>query len=291
MSSQFWEAHFVDLPPNRVAYRDLGEGEPLLLVHGYPLSSLTFRHVAPALVDRFRCIAPDLPGAGLTEWTDATDFAFKAQAQVLKNLADELGLDSYRVLAHDTGGTIARQLALIDPDRVKSMVLIGTEIPGHRPPFIPFLQRISNPRMTAGFTLALRSRRLLRSKMLFGGCFWNHDLIYGEFHETHIAPVLADDRRIRGLTHFLLGIDWELLDSLADAHRQITAPTLLLWGEQDTVFPVEQARPMAEQLANCRGFVTVPNTRLFVQEERPEEVVRIARDFFTADDMVGVSGG
>jgi pimeloyl-ACP methyl ester carboxylesterase len=145
--------------------------------------------------------------------------------------------------------------------------------------------------MTAGFKLVMGSRRMLRSKMLFGGCFWNQDLIYGEFHETHIAPVLADDRRIRGLTNFLLGIDWELLDSLADGHRQITAPTLLLWGERDTVFPVELARPMAEQLANCYGFVTVPDTRLFVQEERPEEVVRIARDFFTADEVAGVSGG
>jgi pimeloyl-ACP methyl ester carboxylesterase len=291
MSSQFSEVNFVDLPPNRVAYREVGEGEPLLLVHGYPLSGLTFRHVAPALADGFRCIVPDLPGAGLTEWTDATDFGFAAQADVLKGLADELELGSYRVLAHDTGGTISRRLALIDPDRVKSMVLIGTEIPGHRPPWIPFLQRIADPKRTGAFKLTMRSRRMLRSKMLFGGCFWNHDLIYGEFRETHIAPVLADDRRIRGLTHFLLGIDWELLDGLAKGHRHITAPTLLLWGEQDTVFPVEQARPMAEQMANCHGFVTVPNARLFVQEERPEEVVRIARDFFTADEKAGVSGG
>jgi len=170
-------------------------------------------------------------------------------------------------------------------------VLTGTEIPGHRPPWIPFLQRIANPRMTAGFKLLMRSRRMLRSNIAFGGCFWNHELIYGEFRDVHIAPILADDRRIEGLTHYLLGIDWELLDSLAEGHRHISAPTLLLWGEQDTVFPVEQARPMADQLANCHGFLTVPNTRLFVQEERPEEVVRIARDFFTTDHPAAVPGG
>jgi len=48
---------------------------------------------------------------------------------------------------------------------------------------------------------------------------------------------------------------------------------------------------MAGQLADCRGFVTVPSTRLFVHEERPEEVVRIAREFFTAEDVAMAAGG
>jgi pimeloyl-ACP methyl ester carboxylesterase len=288
MPNQFSETWFADLPPNRIACRAVGSGEPLLMVHGYPLSGLTFRHVAPALSDRFRCIVPDLLGAGQSEWTPGSDFRFAAQAQLLKDLADALELSSYRVLAHDTGGTIARQLALIDPDRVSSMVLIGTEIPGHRPSFIPFLQRIANPKVTAGFKLAMRSRRFLASQAGFGGCFWDRSLVFGEFYETHLAPVLADDRRIEGLTRYLLGIDWKLLDSLAEGHRHITAPTLLLWGKEDTVFPPKYARAMADQLADCRGFVTVPHARLFVHEERPEEVVRITREFFTAESLIPV---
>jgi len=290
LHNEFSEVRFAELPPNRVAYREVGDGEPLLMVHGYPLSGLTFRRVAPGLADEFRCIVPDLLGAGQSQWTPDSEFSFTAQAQLLKELADQLGLGSYRVLAHDTGGTIARQLALIDPDRVSSMVLLGTEIPGHRPPFIPFLQRIANPRMTAGFKLAMRSHRFLRSRAGFGGCFWDRDLIFGEFYETHISPVLADDRRIEGLTRYLLGIDWQLLDSLAEGHRHITAPTLLLWGKEDTVFPPQSARAMADQLAACRGFVTVPHTRLFVHEERPDEVVRITREFFAAESLT-LAGG
>ena len=283
MPPSFADTEFLELPANRVAFREIGSGEPLLLIHGYPLSGLTFRRVAPALSARFRCIVPDLPGAGLTEWSDGTDFRFAAQAQTLKAFADALSLTSYRVLAHDTGGTIARQLALIDPERVRSLVLIGTEIPNHRPPFIPFAQRIAHPRVTIGFKLAMRSRRFLSSKAAFGGCFWNPKLIFGEFYDTHITPVLVEDRRVQGLTHYLLGIDWELLDGLAERHREITAPTLLVWGEEDTVFPVQQARPMADQLGDCRGFITIPRARLFVHEEHPEEVIRIACEFFDAD--------
>lgn len=98
MSTQFAETRVVDIGPNRLAYREVGEGEPLLMVHGYPLSSLTFRHVAPAMAASYRCIVPDLLGAGDSEWSASTDFSFAAQAQALKDLADALGLTSYRLL-------------------------------------------------------------------------------------------------------------------------------------------------------------------------------------------------
>jgi pimeloyl-ACP methyl ester carboxylesterase len=54
---------------------------------------------------------------------------------------------------------------------------------------------------------------------------------------------------------------------------------LLVWGEEDTVFPVKDARPMIAQFGNCRGFVTAPGARLFVEEEKPEAITKIARDF------------
>lgn len=290
MAAPLSAARFVDVGSDRIAYREAGRGDPLLLLHGYPLSGLTFRHVVPTLADGFRCIVPDLLGAGDTQWTDHTDFSFAGQAVMLKRFADELGLTSYRVLAHDTGGTIARQLALIDRDRVTSMMLIGTEIPGHRPPFIPLLQKVSDPRVTGPFKLAMRSKRFLASKAAFGGCFYDSTLIHGEFYATHITPVLADDHRIQGLLHYLRGIDFRLLDTFAVRHREITAPVLLVWGEQDTVFPVAAARPMVGQLGDGRGLVTVPRTRLFVQEERPDEVARIAREFFTAGDRTPIAG-
>lgn len=255
-------------------------GEAVLLVHGYPLSGLTWRHLTPRLARRFRCIAPDLRGAGESGWDRHTDFSFAAQARMLKDLADHLGLASYRVMAHDTGATIARQLALIDPERVTSMVLIGTEIPGHRPPFIPLLQRLSHPRLAIGLGLLLRSRRFRESRAGFGGCFYDRDLIHGDFYTTHVAPVINDRRRLEGLIRVLHGIDWALVDGLAVRHRDIAAPVLLVWGENDTVFPPARARVMVDQLGDCRGFVVVPRARLFVHEERPDEVATIAMNFF-----------
>jgi pimeloyl-ACP methyl ester carboxylesterase len=270
---------FVRLEGCEMAYRRVGRGEPLLLVHGYPLSGLTFRGQVPTLAEHFTCYLPDLPGAGETRWSDATDFSFEGQARALRGFADALGLRAYAVLAHDTGATIARRLAILDAARVTRLVLIGTEIPGHRPPWIPFFQRVASPKRTFLSRYLLSQRWFRRSSAGFGGCFADPSWIDGEFFRLFLAPLIASKPRASGQTRYLLGIDWRMVDGFETEHAKITAPTLLIWGEDDPVFPVARARPMADQLANCHGFVTVPGAKLFVHEEKPETVARIALDF------------
>lgn len=274
---------YVDLGHCELAYRKVGAGPPLVLVHGYPLSGLTFRHIVPALAGHLTCYVPDLPGLGETRWTDRTDFSFAAQAETLKAFIAAMDIGPYAVVAHDTGATIARRLAVIDRDRVTRMALIGTEIPGHRPPWIPFFQRIANPRQTGVFKALMGRRWFRRSGAAFGGCFADLSLIEGEFLDIFIRPMLADPRRISGQTRYLMGIDWALVDGLKIDHAKITAPVLLVWGEDDPVFPVHEARAMAGQLGNCAGFVTIPGGKLFVHEEMPQALVPVLRNFLLRD--------
>ena len=272
---------FLDLGHSEMAYRRVGNGPPLIFVHGYPLSGLTFRHIIPTLAEHFTCYVPDLPGLGETRWSVATDFSFAGQANTLKAFVDRLELASYAMIGHDTGGTIARRLAVMDITRVRKLVLIGTEIPGHRPPWIELFQRLSNPRRTGTFKLLMRFRAFRRSQAAFGGCFTDRSLIDGEFYRFFVEPLLGSDARISGQIHYLRGIDWDLVDGMKTEHARITVPTLLIWGEDDPVFPVHKARVMAEQLPNCAGFVTVPGGKLFVHEEKPAEVARLALEFLT----------
>ena len=270
---------YVPLDHCELAYRRTGTGEALLLLHGYPVNGLTWRHVIPSLSEHFTCYVVDLPGAGETRWSERTDFGFMAQAETIRDFVTALGLDSYSILAHDTGGTIARQLALIDGSRVQRLALIGTEIPHHRPAWIPLFQKISNPRQTGLFRTLLSKKWFLNSSAGLGGCFYDHALIHGEFYREIIAPVIASKHKASGLIHYLRGIDFDLVDRLGTEHANITAPTLLIWGEHDTVFPVERAREIIPQLGNCKGFVVVPDARLFVQEEKPHTVARLVEEF------------
>jgi haloalkane dehalogenase len=270
----------VDTGTARLAVRRFGTGgKPLLLVHGFPLSGFTWRKVLPELSARYTCYVPDLPGMGESEWTEATDFSFPGQGHTLKMLVDGLGLERYSVLAQDTGGTFARCLALEDGARIERLALINTEIPHHRPPWIPFYQFLMRlPGTLPAFSLLLRSRTYLRSPMGFGGCFSDLRLIEGDFHRQVVEPLVRSPLRRDGMRRYLLGAQWGPVDALEQEHARIAMPVRLIWGADDPTFPVERARRMVPQLPDAH-LVEIPGARLLVHEEKPAETARAVIEF------------
>jgi pimeloyl-ACP methyl ester carboxylesterase len=267
---------------NAYAWRKFGSGPALVLIHGFPLSGYTWRKVLPALSQKFTCYVPDTPGLGETEWSEATDFTWHGQAQGFKALIDSWRLERYHLMAHDSGGTFARCLALLDPGRVARLALINTEMPGHRPPWIPLYQALMHvPGSLFGFSLLLRSRAFLRSGMGFGGCFNDLSLIDGDFHEHVVAPLLRDPRRLQGLRTSLLELKWPVVDALAQEHAKLTLPVHLIWGADDPTFPIANARAMLPQFPRA-SLTEIRGAKLLAHEERPDEVSRAALQFFAA---------
>lgn len=270
----------IDAGDATLAHRRFGSGPALLFVHGFPLHGFTWRHVLPLLAPHFTCHVVDSAGKGDSTWRAETDFEFTGHARRLKAVADQLGLTRYGVVAQDTGATVARCLALADPERVERLVLINTEIPGHRPPWIvPYQYLMRLPGSPLTFRQLLRSRTFLRSGMGFGGCFSNLDLIDGEFHERFVAPYVQSARKTEGMARYLVGLHWHIVDALARRHKELRMPVLLVWGEADPTFPIDRARTMIPQFADCRGLTPVPGTKLLPHEEKPQVVADIVRDF------------
>ncbi len=263
------------------AYRKFGAGgPPILLVHGWPLWGFTWRNLVPHLAAHRECWVVDLAGAGSTRWREGNDFTLGGQAENLKRFAEAVGLRSYDVVSHDTGATIARQLALIAPGTIGKLVLIGTEIPHHRPPLVPLMQKLM---LLPGANRVLRRlltwKPYVRSRLGFGECFADPSLLDGEFEAQFIRPLIDDERRLEGQMRYARGIDWDLVDSLAEGHRRIKGPVLLVWGEKDSFFPVERAREMVPQFADCRGLRVIPGAKLLVHEEKAEAVAGAVLDF------------
>ena len=260
--------------------RRFGNGPALLFVHGFPLSGFTWRYLLPVLAQHYTCYVPDLAGMGDSAWNDATDFSWDGHARRLQRLADRLGLQRYSVIAQDTGASFARCLALIDRARVERLVLINTEIPGHRPPWIPLYQHLMRglPGSPAVFRLLLRSRLFLRSGMGFGGCFKNLNLIDGDFHTHFIAPYIASAKRTDGMRRYLAGLYWDTVDAFQQRHAELRMPVLLLWGEDDPTFPAPLAREMATQITGAR-FAGIADAKLLVHEEQPARVIELLLPF------------
>ena len=273
LAGEFRNTQFVDVDDARVCCRKAGEGPALVLLHGFPLSGLTWRKVVPQLAQRFTCHALDLVGLGDSTSRALPDFASQGQASVLQRALLRLGVSSYALMGNDTGGWIARELALLDPARVTHLVLMNTEIPGHRPPWIPLYQRLAQlPGSGVVLRRMLASPRVRRSAMGFGGCFDNLDLIDGEFSELFVAPLVSSPDRLASTVRFLVNMKFERLDRFADLHGQLSMPVSFVWGAADPTFPEATARAMASQFPNVTAFRSIPKGKLLVHEEQPGRV-------------------
>lgn len=110
-----------------VFYREAGpaDGPILLLLYGFPSSSRMFEPLLTRLSDRFRLIAPDLPGFGHSAWPDPTAFAytFSHLATVIERFVDVLGLARYHLYVQDYGAPIGMRLAVAQPNRLRSLII------------------------------------------------------------------------------------------------------------------------------------------------------------------------
>jgi pimeloyl-ACP methyl ester carboxylesterase len=263
-----------------VHWRRIGRGPTVVLLHGFPLSGHTWDAVVAQLRDRFTCIMPDLIGLGRSSSGADGDYASEGQARAFQGLLSQLGVDTYALVGNDTGGWIARELALADAGRVSRLVLTNTEIPFHRPPWIPTYQLAAR---LPGFGTVVRQLLQLdvfrRSPLGFGGCFHDLALLNGPFHERYVEPLIRSAERMAEAQRFLRRMDFSRLDEFAGLHRRLAMPTLFVWGDEDPTFPVDRARAMAGQFPAVAGFREVAAARLFVHEEHPDTVATMVGGF------------
>jgi pimeloyl-ACP methyl ester carboxylesterase len=118
--------HHIEADGVRVFYREAGSPDApvVLLLHGFPTSSFQFRELMPRLADRYRVIAPDLPGFGFTEIPAARNYTytFDALAQTIAAFTDALGLTRYALYVFDYGAPTGFRLAMQRPERVAAIV-------------------------------------------------------------------------------------------------------------------------------------------------------------------------
>ncbi len=261
-----------------------GEGEPLLLLHGWPQHWYMWRSVIPPLAERYRVLAPDMRGFG---WTDIAWKGFEKEnlADDVLRLLDAMELDRVRIVGHDWGGWVGFLLALRRPDRVRGLVALN--IP---PPW---------PRVTPRNMLAARSfwyqlvlatpflgqkllekdptlvRRLIKRWAAGGGAWTKKDIAI--FSRELRAPTRA---RAATLLYrsFLLK---ELLPVLRGRYQPsaLEVPTLLLYGGRDGAVPARLITG-AKQGADLLETEKVGGAGHFLPEEKPRVVSRRVLEFF-----------
>ncbi|MGY3484772.1 pimeloyl-ACP methyl ester carboxylesterase [Bradyrhizobium sp. USDA 4011] len=123
------KSRFAKLSDVNLHYLDGGEGEAVVLLHGWPHTSHAWRHVMPVLAEHYRVIAPDLRGLGDSS-RPATGFDNASVAGDVLELIEALGIQSVSLVGHDWGGPVAFAAALLARQRVKKLAIVDVVLPG-----------------------------------------------------------------------------------------------------------------------------------------------------------------
>jgi pimeloyl-ACP methyl ester carboxylesterase len=251
----------------RAALDERGSGRPLLLLHGWGVSSELFVPILEALQPGRRLIVPDLPGFGATPEPD-TPWSVHDYAAWCVALLDRLGIDACDLIGHSNGGRIGIVMAATAPGRVRRMVLAGSA--GIR------------PARTLRGAVRVRSYKLLRalerSAMLPGA-------LRRAAGRNADQRGSADYRAVSGVMRgTLVRIVNEDLRSLLPA---VQLPVLLIWGDHDTETPLDDGRLM-ERLIPDAGLVVFEGAGHYAYLEQPGRFCRIV-DVFLGDAQEGGS--
>ena len=161
---------FAEVKSGRIACFEQGEGPPALFIHGVPLCGFHWRHIIDRVRSRRRCIALDLMGLGYSEIAPAQDVSFTAQAQMIAEVLDALGIDKVDLVANDSGGAIAQIFAAHNPQRLTSLVLTNCDVHDGWPPpqVLPLMERSRNGTLAEVFRPTLERPDLARERFARG---------------------------------------------------------------------------------------------------------------------------
>lgn len=273
-----YESRFVEIDGHVIHYVDEGEGPVLLMLHGNPTWSFLYRRVIERLRDRFRCIALDYPGFGLSTAAPSYDFRPEGHEAVLSRFIEALGLTDLTLVMQDWGGPIGLGAAGRAPERVRALVIGNTWAwpVADDPHFVRFSKvmggsvgRIAIRRLNAFVNLMIplgtRLRRLTRAEM---GAY-RRPLDTPERREASwIFP-----REILGSTEFLRRVESNL-------DRLRAKPVLLCWGTGDPAFR-KRERDRFWEIFPEASMVTLDGAGHYIQEDAPEEIAEGIRTWWT----------
>jgi 2-hydroxymuconate-semialdehyde hydrolase len=255
-----------------LAYLDLGQGPPVVLLHGFPTSSFLWRREAWLLAQRMRVIAPDLLGYGRSAAPPDVDLSEPAQAGYVRELLDHLGVHELAVVGHDIGGAVAQMLALDGGLEVRAMALVDSACFDAWPvEGVRMLQAVTPEQQTAQFAEGV-------VRLTFDLGMAHRDRLDEPDLRSYLEPWIRDPgalfRAVRAISGSgLAGRDAEL--------AALDAPVLIVWGEEDPFLGSELAERLGDVLPGS-AVALLPGCSHFVTEDAPQTVGPLVYEYLRA---------
>ena len=254
-------SRFVDVGGHKVHYIDEGSGPILLMLHGNPTWSFLYRHLVRRLSPRFRCVALDYPGFGLSTAAPGYGYTPREHSEVVEGFVDALDLAELRIMVQDWGGPIGLGFAGRRPERVHSLVIGNSFAWPATTGMKGFSYVVGNP-LSRWLIPAGTNRKLTEGELA---------AYMGPFPTAASRlPTWIFARQIREGAEYLREVEAGLT-SLSDK------PALIVWGDADGAFRPADRDRFAGVFPRHR-VVDLPGAKHFIQENAPEEIASAVLD-------------
>jgi pimeloyl-ACP methyl ester carboxylesterase len=265
----------VTVDGRRLAYRELGSGPAVLLLHGWPTSSLLWREIMPQLAPNARVIAPDLPGFGASDKPIDVRYTFAFFESQLNGLCAALKIDDVALGVHDIGGPIGIHWALTRPGRLRRLALLNTLVyPEFSDDVVDFVRKLASPALREELTGPAGLTELIRDGVE------RPSSISSELLAAMLAPFREPPAR-EALALTAIGLSTRGFQEIASRLPELRIPVRIIYGERDRLLP-DVADTMARVQRDLPHAATtaLPDCGHFLQADAPERVGTLLAEFF-----------
>ncbi len=266
-----------------VFYREAGsrENPTILLLHGFPTCSHMFRDLMPALADAYHLVAPDYPGFGYSSMPalDEFDYTFDRLAEIVEALTEKLNLNSYSIYLMDYGAPVGYRLAVKHPERVQALIVQNGNA------YDEGLREFWDPIKKYWADKTAENADALRGLFTLDATKWQYltgvrdSATISPDTWAHVQPLLdrPGNSEIQLALFYDYGSNPPLYPAWQEYFRTHQPPTLIVWGENDPIFPGEGAHPYKRDLENLEFHLL--NTGHFALEEDGQVMAELMRSF------------
>lgn len=238
-----FEPRYREVDGLRLAHLDVGDGAPIVMLHGEPAWSFIWRKVIPPLVEAgYRCIAPDHAGCGRSDKpSDLNWYSLEHHIALTSSLLDDLNLDDVTLVLHDWGGPIGLTLAIARPDRIARMVVLDTALDPRTlwmsESWVEFREFVEqNEDLPVGW-------------MMRATCVLDPgDEVIAAYDAPFLGPESKVAMRALPLTVPRADETPEGVATLLDALKEDSRPMRIIWGEKDNFLTLATAERFAASI-------------------------------------------
>lgn len=267
-------SRFVDLDGVRVHYQEKGNGTALVLIHGYTASTYAWKDVFDPLARNYHVVAIDLKGFGFSGKPDG-DYTRRAQSELVIKLMDHLNINQAILCGNSMGGEVSLNAARYHPERVRALILVdsgGVTVSNSGSVSPGFAQwPVIGPAVTA---LALTTDSLVRDGLKKS--YFDDAKVTYEMVEAYYRPLKTRG----GQRAAFLARKQASQQPIEPEINKIVQPTLILWGAEDELIPVEAGRKLNSLIASSR-LVVLDHCGHVPQSESPDRFLREVTSFLT----------